>query len=257
MATMDALARAEISSRPWYVAARRGRDAINLQAFARLRPGRRLTSRTWSGFRLFEEPAYMVNFGWAHLYMPWEVWEVRPMRVLGYEPMLHHEARQIRARQLQVVHRMPPGFEFGPNGPNVRRLIEQLAQAQRKQPDDRRQHRDYEIAMTFLEDQRGPSSWLHDARVSLACTYLDCLTSGSATGPIGRWTSHVAARLPARTLIDAAVSGLSIPEAVALQWGLSSEQGLNGAVLPNDSPGRLPVHGFPPWRSLSDCAPVR
>jgi hypothetical protein len=221
MSTMDAQARAEIFSRPWYVAAYRGRDAINPQAFARLRPGRRLTSRTWNGFRVFEEPANMVNFGYAHQFMPWDVWEVRPLRVLGYEPMLHHEARQIRARRLEVVQCMPPGYEFGPNGQNVRRLVEQLVQTQRKQPDDRRLHPDYEVAMTFLEDQRGPSSWLHDARVSLAYTYLDCLASGSATGPTGRWTRHVAAEVPARTLIEAAVAGLSLPEVITRHWGLN------------------------------------
>ena len=55
---------------------RRGRDAINPQAFAKLRPGRRLTSRTWNGFRLFEEPTNTVNFGYAHQFMPWDVWEV-------------------------------------------------------------------------------------------------------------------------------------------------------------------------------------
>ncbi len=31
--------------------------------------------------------------GYAHLYLPWEVWQVTPIRVRGYEPMLHHEAR--------------------------------------------------------------------------------------------------------------------------------------------------------------------
>lgn len=218
VATMDARSLAEISASPWYVAAHRSRDAINVQEFSKLRTGRRLISRSWNGFRLFEEPAYMVNFGYAHLYLPWEVWQVTPIRVRGYEPMLHHEARQIRARGLQVVRRMPPGFEFGPNGSNVRKLVEQLAQAH--PPSDRRPHADYEMAMTFLEDQRRPGSWLHDARVSLAHTYLDVLTSGSATDPIGRWDRHTPANLPAHTLIDAAVAGLSIPEAVTRHWGL-------------------------------------
>ena len=214
--------RAEISSCRWYVAAYDGRDATNPQMFAKLRPKRRLTSLTWSGFRVFEEPAYMVNFGYAHLYLPWEVWEVKPKRVLGYEPSLLHEARQIRARHLEVVQCMPPGFEFGPNGANVRRLVEQLARTQRQPPPaDRRPDPDYEAAMTFLVDQRGPTSWLHDARVSLARTYFDCLVSGSVTGPIGRGTRQTAAAIPAHTLIEAAVSGLSIPEVVNRKWGLS------------------------------------
>ena len=178
MAPMDAQASAEISSRPWYVAAYGGRDTINIQGFAKLRPGRRVTSRAWNGFRLFEEPADMANFGKAHGFMPWEVWQVRPLRVLGSEPMLRHEARQIRARQLEVVRCMPLGFEFGPNGRNVRRLVEELAQTQDKQRDDRTLRAEYEIAMTFLEDQRGPGGWLHDARVSLAYAYLDSLASG-------------------------------------------------------------------------------
>lgn len=222
MITLKERERAEISTRPWYIAAYGGRDAINPQMFAKLRPRRRLTSRTWNGFRVFEEPAYMVNFGYAHLFMPWEVWEVKPRRVLGYEPSRLHEALQIRARHLEVVQCMPPGFEFGPNGQNVRRLVEQLAEVQRKQPPvDRRPDPDYESALTFLEDQRGPSSWLHDARVSLARTYLDCLVSGSATGPIGRGTRQLPAEMPTHTLIDAAVSSLSIPEAVTRKWSLS------------------------------------
>ena len=220
MAAMDAQASAEISSRPWHVAAYNGRDAINIQGFTKLRPGRRVTSLAWNGFRLFEEPADMVNFGKAHGFMPWEVWKVRPLRVLGYEPMLRHEARQIRARQLEVVECMPLGFEFGPNGRNVRWLVEQLAQAPDKQRDDRTLHAEYEIAMAFLEDQRGPGGWLHDARVSLAYAYLDSLASGSSTGPVGRWKHHSAGKVPAHTLIEAAVAGMPIPEVITRHWAL-------------------------------------
>ena len=212
----------DIGTRPWYVAAYRGRDAINVQSFAKLRPGRRLTSRTWSGFRLFEEPADMVNFGYAHLSMPWNVWEVKPLRVINREPMLSHEAGQIRARQLEVLRCMPPGFEFGPNGFNVRRLVEQLAQNRATKPGFGPQLPDgYEIGMTFLEDQRAAGDRRHDARVSLEHTYLDCLASGSATGPIGRWKNHVGRAVPARTLIDAAVSGFPIPDVITRYWGLA------------------------------------
>lgn len=77
--------------------------------------------------------------------------------------------------------------------------------------------------MTFLEDQRGPGGWLHDARVSLAYTYLDCLASGSPTGPIGRWKRHVAAAVPTHTLIDAAVAGLPVPEVITRHWGLDQD----------------------------------
>lgn len=225
MTTMDARAETDVSAPPCYVAAYRDRDAINVQALAKLRPGRRLFSRKWSGFRLFEEPADMVNFGYAHLYMPWDVWEVRPLNVLGYEPRLHHEGRQIRARRVEVVRCMPPGFEFGPNGPNVRRLVEQLARAQRTRPRDRPRPQEYEIAMTFLEDQRAPGGWLHDARVSLAYAYLDSLVSGSSTGPVGRWKRGVDAAVPAGTLIDVAVAGLQIPDVITRYWGLGRDQG--------------------------------
>lgn len=149
--------------------------------------------------------------------------EVKPLRVLGREPMLRHEARQIRARQLEVVGCMPPGFEFGPNGRNVRRLLEQLARAQDKQRDDRTLRSEYEIAMTFLEDQRGPGGWLHDARVSLAYDYLDSLASGSSAGPVGRWKRHGAGRMPAHILIDAAVAGLPIPAVITRHWGLDQD----------------------------------
>ena len=77
--------------------------------------------------------------------------------------------------------------------------------------------------MTFLEDQRGPGGWLHDARVSLAYTYLDCLASGSPTGPIGRWKRHVAAAVPTHTLIDAAVAGLPVPEVITRHSGLDQD----------------------------------
>ncbi|MFB1299588.1 hypothetical protein ACAG24_029205 [Mycobacterium sp. pW049] len=219
MTVRDAQACADIAARPWYVAAYRGRDTINIQGFAKLRPGRRLTSLAWNGFRLFEEPVDMVNFGKAHSFMPWEVWKVKPLRVLGHEPKLRHEARQIRARQLEVVGCMPPGFEFGPNGWNVRRLVEQLARAQDKQRADRTLRSEYEIAMTFLEDQRGPGGWLHDARVSLAYDYLDSLASGPSNGPFGRWKHH-GRKMPAHTLIDAAVAGLPIPAVITRHWGL-------------------------------------
>ncbi|BBZ31294.1 hypothetical protein MMAD_55890 (plasmid) [Mycolicibacterium madagascariense] len=217
----QAAAAAEAASRSWYVPAYRGRDAINMQAFAKLAPGRRLTSRSWKGFRLFEEPAYMVNFGYAHQYLPWEVWEVRPTRVLGFEPMLQHEARQIRARHIEVVQLMPDGFEFGPNGHAVRLLVEQLAQC--TQPGGA-PGPDYVAAMTFLQDQLATTtSWLHDSRVSLARAYLDFLASGKTTGPIGRWDSHLAPRLPAYPLIDAAVSGLTIPQPIASHWGIAPD----------------------------------
>lgn len=219
---MDTQARREATTRSWYVAAYHGRDAINPQAFAKLAPGRRLTSRSWKGFRLFEEPADMVNFGYAHQYLPWEVWEVRPTRVLGFEPMLQHEAPQIRARNLEVIRLMPEGFEFGPNGHAVRLLVEQLAQC--TQP-GQRQGTDYDAAMTFLQDQLAtPTSWLHDARVSLARTYLDALVSGKSTGPAGRWARVLPAGLPGYTLINAAVSGLAIPAPIASHWGLTLDR---------------------------------
>lgn len=218
---MDTQAAAtEAVSRSWYVAAHHGRDAINPQPFAKLAPGRRLTSWSCNGFRLFEEPAYMVSFGYAHHYLPWEVWEVRPSRVLGFEPMLQHEARQIRARRIEVVRRMPEGFEFGPNGRAVRTLVEQLAQCTQS---DRRPEPNYAAAMTFLHDQLATTAadWLHDARVSLARTYLDSLTSGKTTGPTRRWAHHLPAGLPVYPLIDAAVSGLAIPQPIARYWGLA------------------------------------
>ena len=56
MAAMDALASTKISSRPWYVAAYHGRDAINIQGFTKLRPGRRVTSLAWNGFRCSRSP---------------------------------------------------------------------------------------------------------------------------------------------------------------------------------------------------------
>ena len=223
MTVMDAQAGADIADRPWYVAAYRGHDTINIQGFAKLRPGRRLTSRAWNGFRLFEEPVDMVNFGKAHGFMPWEVWKVRPFRVLGHEPMLRHEARQIRARQLEVVRCMPLGFEFGPNGRNVRWLVEQLAQAQGVRGDGGTMRSEYQIAMTFLEDQRGPGGWLHDARVSLAYAYLDSLASGSPAGRVSRWNNRSAGKVSAHTLIDAAVAGLPIPDVIALHWGLDQD----------------------------------
>jgi len=81
-------------------------------------------------------------------------------------------------------------------------------------------HPDYEVGLTFLEDQRGPLSRLHESPVRLAHTYLDCLAAGSPTGPIGRWDRFLPADTPAFELLDAAVAGLQIREAVALRWGL-------------------------------------
>jgi len=74
MTTLDAQARADIASRPWYVAAFRGRDIVNHQAFRKLRPGRRLVSLSRNGFRLFDEPSPMIGFGYAFC-MPWDVWQ--------------------------------------------------------------------------------------------------------------------------------------------------------------------------------------
>ena len=87
MTTLDAQARADIASRPWYVAAFRGRDIVNHQAFRKLRPGRRLVSLSRNGFRLFDEPSHMIGFGYAFC-MPWDVWQVRPLRPLRYQPTL-------------------------------------------------------------------------------------------------------------------------------------------------------------------------
>ena len=81
-------------------------------------------------------------------------------------------------------------------------------------------HPDYEVGLTFLEDQRGPLSRLHESPVRLAHTYLDCLASGSPTAPIGRWDRFLPADKPVFELLDAAVAGLQIPEAVALRWRL-------------------------------------
>ena len=57
-------------------------------------------------------------------------------------------------------------------------------------------HPDYEVGLTFLADQRGPLNRLHESRVQLAHTYLDCLASGSPTGPIGRWERYLPAHPP-------------------------------------------------------------
>ncbi|WP_238884725.1 hypothetical protein [Mycobacterium sp. IDR2000157661] len=223
---LDAQARADISSRPWYVVAARGRDVVNVQEFSTLRPGRRLMSRNWNGFRLFEDPAYLAYAGgrYAHRCLPWEVWQVKPIRPLRYEPtsLPGFTTRQLRARRIEVVQRMTPGFEYGPYGRTVRALVERLAQVvppQRPDPADR----DYEIALTFLEEQRGHGGWLHDCRVSLATAYLDCLTSGSSTGPAGRWKHYLPTELPVHTLLDATISGLPIPHVVAQRWNLTEE----------------------------------
>ena len=219
MTTFDAHARADIASRPWYVAAFRGRDVVNPQPFGKLRTGRRLVSLSWNGFRLFDDPSHMIGFGYAFC-MPWDVWQVRPLRPLRYQATLVPDfaTRQLRARRIEVVTPMPPGFEFGPNGRVVRRIVEQLAQSSPSRPVT--DHRDYEVALTFLEDQRGPLNRLHESRVTLAHTYLDCLASGSPTGPIGRWAHYLPGNPPVVELLDAAVAGLQIPEAVALRWGL-------------------------------------
>jgi hypothetical protein len=219
MTTLDAQARADIASRPWYVAAFRGRDTVNPQPFGTLRAGRRLVSLSWNGFRLFDEPSNMIGFGYAHLYMPWEVWKVKPLHSLRYEgtSVPDFATRQLRARRIEVLEPMPPGFEFGPNGWAVRRIVEQLAQSPPRPVTD---HPDYAVGLTFLADQRGPLNRLHDSRAALAHTYLDCLASGSPTGPIGRWKHHLPADTPVFELLDAAVAGLQIPEAVALRWGL-------------------------------------
>ena len=218
MTTLDAQARADIASRPWYVAAFDGRDIVNHQPFGKLRPGRRLVSLSRNGFRLFDEPSHLIGFGYAFC-MPWDVWQVRPLRPLRYQPTLVTDfaTRQLRARRIEVVAQMPPGFEFGPNGWVVRRIVEQLAQSPPRPVTD---HPDYEIGLTFLEDQRGPLSRLHESRVRLAHTYLDCLASGSPTGPIGRWERYLPANTPVFELLDAAVAGLQIPDAVAQRWGL-------------------------------------
>jgi hypothetical protein len=219
MTPLDAQARADIASRPWYVAAFRGRDIVNPhQPFGKLRPGRRLVSLSRNGFRLFDEPSYMIGFGYAFC-MPWDVWQVRPLRPLRYEATLVPDfaTRQLRARRIEVVAPMPPGFEFGPNGWSVHRIVEQLAQSPPRPVID---HPDYEVGLTFLEDHRGPLSRLHDSRVALAHTYLDCLASGSSTGPTGRWKNYLPGHPPVFELLDAAVAGLQIPEGVAARWGL-------------------------------------
>jgi hypothetical protein len=104
MTTLDAQARADIASRPWYVAAFRGRDIVNQQPFRRLRPGRRLVSLSRNGFRLFDEPSHMIGFGYAFC-MPWDVWQVRPLRPLRYQPtsVPDFATRQLRARRIEVV----------------------------------------------------------------------------------------------------------------------------------------------------------
>ena len=152
IADMTTLARADIASRPWYVAAFRGRDVINPQPFAKLRPGRRLVSLSWNGFRLFDEPSHMIGFGYAFC-MPWDVWQVRPLRPLRYQATLVPEfaTRQLRARRIEVVAPMPPGFEFGPNGWAVRRIVEQLAQSPPRPLTD---HPGNEVGLTFLADPK-------------------------------------------------------------------------------------------------------
>jgi hypothetical protein len=73
----------------------------------------------------------MFGFGYAHLYMPWEVWEVKRTRLLRYEATAVPDfaGRQLRARHIDVVQRMPAGFEFGPNGGAVHRPVEKLARS--------------------------------------------------------------------------------------------------------------------------------
>lgn len=104
MTTLDAQARADIASRPWYVAAFDGRDIVNHQPFGKLRPGRRLVSLSRNGFRLFDKPSHLIGFGYAFC-MPWDVWQVRPLRPLRYQPTLVTDfaTRQLRARRVLVA----------------------------------------------------------------------------------------------------------------------------------------------------------
>jgi hypothetical protein len=69
----------------------------------------------------------------------------------------------------------------------VRRIVEQLAQSPQRPVTD---HSDHEVGLTFLADQRGPLNRPHESRVASASTYLDCLASGSPTGPMGRWKRY-------------------------------------------------------------------
>ncbi|MBU8826515.1 hypothetical protein KL859_27030 [Mycolicibacterium goodii] len=227
---LDAQVRADIGSRPWYVVSYRDRDVVNVQEFSTLRAGRRLMSRRWNGFRIFDDPAYFAYAGssYAHRCIPWEVWQVKPIRPLRLEPtsVPGFTTRQLRARRIEVVQRMPAGFEYGPHGRTVRALVEKLAQVPQHQAlDPARRDPDYEIALTFLEEQRGHGGWLHDCRVALATAYLDCLTSGSSTGPAGRWKHRLPTSLPVHTLLDAAVSGLPIPHVVVERWNLTEDSG--------------------------------
>jgi hypothetical protein len=132
---------------------------------------------------------------------------------------------------------MPAGFEFGPNGGKVRRLVEKLAQVPQRPPTKHQGNPDYEIAMTFLEDQCFQTERLHDSRVALATAYLDCLASRSHTGPIGRCNRHLPASTPVSTLLNSAVAGLPIPDVVAQRWYLAPDHEARHTLRPNGSLG--------------------
>lgn len=223
MSTQEALTKATTSTRAWYVAAFGSRDVVNIQAFSRLRQGRRLFSLSWHGFRLFEDPVHAINYGYASLYWPWEIWRVRPVGVLGYEPSLvaDYATRQLRARGLEAIERMPDGFEFGPHGAIVRTVVEDLANLSAQPPRDV-DVREYNIAMTFLSDQRANLTRVEHERVNLAIQYLDTLVTGTADGQFCRCKRRLPPNTPVFELLEAAVAGSAIPPVIAERWTLTS-----------------------------------
>lgn len=224
MSTQEALTKPTTSTRAWYVASFGGRDVVNVQAFSKLRLRRRLFSLSWHGFRLFEDPVHAINYGYASLYWPWEIWRVRPVGVLGYEPSLvaDYATRQLRARGLEVIERMPDGFEFGPHGAIVRTLVEDLAKLTTHPPRDV-DAREYYLAMIFLRDQRAVElTRVEYERVSLAIKYLDTLVTGSVDAEYRDYQRRLPSETPVFELLEAAVVGAAIPPVIAERWNLTN-----------------------------------
>lgn len=111
-------------------------------------------SRHWRGFRLFDEPSYMFGFGNAHLCMPWEVWGVKPTRLLRYEATAVADFAGA-----SFVHATSKWCSSCHQASSSGPMVGQSADSSRSSPRSHSGHQpstrgnpDYEIAMTFLED---------------------------------------------------------------------------------------------------------
>lgn len=222
--------RAHALAKPWYVLTYRNQDAVNFVLGSFTRPGKVGFAVGWQGACLFADPADVVV---SHLntdFHPWEIWQAEPRRMLRMQPAAAMEGSEEPAylwvRSFEVVARMPRGFEYGPHGAAVTRLIDHLGSLDPHPPlDDALTDPAYRAAFSELSTQLENTAIPDHARWLAQDIFKKRAMANPGLGADSRVRHRAftnSYELHMGDLIAAVLTGLELPRPIADYWGLTA-----------------------------------